>query len=171
MTKAPETRRTMGFAPAARLIEGRIRAAGERRGFALSRLFTHWDEIAGPAIAAACRPLEMRYGREGMGATLTLLTTGPMAPMVEMHKPAIIDRVNACYGYRAVARLRITQTAPSGFSEGQTPFTPAPREARRKDVPAAPDERALAAAEGVQDTELRLALAALAANLRGREKR
>lgn len=172
MSKAPEIRRGSGFTPAARLLQSRIRAAGEKRGFAVSRLLTHWEEIVGPQIAAACRPVEVKYGREGMGAALTLLVSGPMAPMVEMQKAQILDRVNACYGYRAIARLRITQTAatgfapmpaaaPAGFAEAQDGFAAAPK---------APDPRAVAAAEGIADTELRLALAALAANVLGKRK-
>ena len=168
MSKAPEIRRGSGFTPAARLLQSRIRAAGEKRGFAVSRLLTHWAEIVGPQIAAACRPVEVKYGREGMGAALTLLVSGPLAPMVEMQKAQILDRVNACYGYRAIARLRLTQTsatgfapAGAGFAESPTAFAPAPRAA---------DPRAEEAAEGIADTELRLALAALAANVLGKRK-
>ena len=36
-------------------------------------------------------------------------------------------RVNAAYGYNAIARLRITQTAPTGFAEGQAQFAPEPK--------------------------------------------
>ena len=170
MSKAPEIRRGSGFTPAAKLLQTRIRAAGEKRGFAVSRLLTHWDEIVGPAIAGACRPVDVKYGREGLGATLTLLTTGPHAPMVEMQKPQILERVNACYGYRAIVRLRLTQTAPTGFAEGQVTFAAAPA-TRAATAPAAPDGRAMQAAEGVADTELRLALAALAANVLSKPKR
>lgn len=161
----------MGFTPAARLLQARIRAAGESRGFAVSRLLTHWDEVVGPAVAAIARPVEVRYGREGMGATLTLLTTGPQAPMLEMQKEAIRDRVNACYGYRAIARIRITQTAPSGFAEAQARFAPAPAPtlATKAADPGLTD-RARQETEGVADTELRLALAALAANVLARPK-
>lgn len=167
MSKPPDqNRRAMGFTSAARLLGPRIRAASEGRGFAVARLLTHWDEVVGPMVARACRPVDVKYGREGMGATLTILTSGPMAPMVEMQKPQILERVNACYGYRAIARLRITQTAPTGFAEGQTAFAPA----ARPDPPAV-DARAMAATEGVADTELRLALAALAANVASKRKR
>jgi hypothetical protein len=31
-------------------------------------------------------------------------------------------RVNACYGYITIARIRITQTAATGFAEGQMAF-------------------------------------------------
>jgi hypothetical protein len=98
-----------------------------------------------------------------MGATLTVLTTGARAPLVEMSKDRLRDRVNAVYGHRAVSHVRITQTAATGFAEPAARFAPAPR---------APDPvlvaQAEAVAEGVRDTELRLALAALAANVLSR---
>jgi hypothetical protein len=86
-----------------------------------------------------------------------------------MELPRIRDRVNACYGYAAIARITITQTAPTGFAEGQAEFTPAP-----PPPPAAPDPaiRAAAAASagGVQDESLRRALARLAENILNRRK-
>jgi len=159
-----KTRRARGFTAAADLVRDRIRTAGESRGFAVTRLLTRWEEVAGPTIAAFCRPVEVRHAKGGLGATLTVLTTGPVAPLVEMRKVEIIERVNACYGYRAVARLRITQTAPQGFAEPAAPFV------RPRSAPPVPDAGAQAAAAGIEDTELRLALATLAANLRARAK-
>ena len=73
-----------GFEPAGGLVRDPIRAAGERRGFAVARLLTHWPEIAGDEVAALARPVRMNYGREGMGATLSLLVTSAHAPMVQM---------------------------------------------------------------------------------------
>lgn len=67
----------------------------------------------------------MGYGREGMGASLTLLVSGAMAPMVEMQKEQLRDRVNAVYGYAAISRILLTQTAATGFAEGQASFAPA----------------------------------------------
>ncbi|MBW7920912.1 MAG: DUF721 domain-containing protein [Rubellimicrobium sp.] len=159
-----KTRRARGFVAAADLLRDRIRAAGESRGFAATKLLTRWDEVAGPTIAAFCRPVEVRHAKGGIGATLTVLATGAVAPLVEMRKLEIIERVNACYGYNAIARLRITQTAPKGFAEVAAPFTPARRAA------AAPDAAAQAAASGISDTELRLALATLAANVQAKSK-
>jgi hypothetical protein len=107
------------------------------------------------------------YGREGLGATLTVLVPGPQAPMVEMQKERIREKVNACYGYRAIARVRITQTAPQGFAEAQAAWGAAPLAAEagpRPEVVA----RAEAVAADVDNTELRLALAALAANVLSR---
>ena len=102
---------TYGFKRTASLLEGRIRRAGESRGFAVTRLLTHWDEIAGPDLAAMARPVEVKYGRQNFGATLTLLTDGARAPLVEMQKEQLRQKVNAAYGYNAIAKIRITQTA------------------------------------------------------------
>jgi hypothetical protein len=79
---APPTRRMRGFEAASRLVESRIRKAGEARGFAISRLLTHWTEIAGADIAAQCRPVKIGYAKGGLGGTLTLLTTGAAGPML-----------------------------------------------------------------------------------------
>lgn len=166
MRKPTETprRRARGFTAAADLMRDHIRAGGEARGFAVTRLLTCWEEVAGATIAAFCRPVEISYRKSGLGATLTVLTTGAVAPLVEMRKIEIIERVNACYGYNAVSRLRITQTAPRGFAEPATPFT------HRHSAPPTPDAEAEAATAGVADTELRLALATLAANVRAKTK-
>lgn len=163
------TRRMRGFEPAAGLLRDPIRAAGEKRGFAVARLLTHWAEIVGEDLAGCTRPVKVGYSRDGMGATLTLLTAGPVAPMVEMQKDSIRAKVNACYGYSAISRILLTQTAASGFAEGQAEFRAAPQA-----VKAAPDpatlERAAATAGGVQDTGLRAALALLAQNVLTRTK-
>lgn len=163
--KAPRSNSTTrGFARASVLLQSRIRAASESRGFAESRVLTHWPEIVGPEIAAIARPVEVSYARGGMGATLTVLTTGVQAPMLEMQKTQIADKVNACYGYRAIARIRITQTAATGFAEGQAVFAPAPKAATAGPDPEA-RERAGEAAKGVTDDTLRHALEALGSNV------
>lgn len=154
------------FTKASQLLADRIRVAGESRGFAVSRLLTHWDDIVGPAIARVARPAGITYGRDGLGATLTLLVAGPQAPMVDMQRDQIRERVNACYGYRAIARVRLTQTAPQGFAEAQTAFTHASTAAAAPAPQVA--QKAAAVTDGVADTELRLALAALAANVLAR---
>ncbi|MEZ5886165.1 MAG: DUF721 domain-containing protein [Paracoccaceae bacterium] len=151
-------RRLRGFEPAAGLLRDRIRKAGETRGFALSRLLTQWAEIVGEEIAAIAQPVRIGYGREGMGGTLTLLVSGAAAPVVQMQVPRIREKVNGCYGYNAIARITLTQTAAAGFAEGQTPFRP-------KAADPAPDPAIHAAAEAlsrdVGDETLRAALEAL----------
>ena len=84
---------TKGFARTSSLLQGRIRKAGETRGFAVTRLLTHWAEIVGEDTAQIARPVDVKYGRQGFGATLTLLTTGAQAPMLEMQKERLRETV------------------------------------------------------------------------------
>ena len=167
----PDYRRqstTKGFKTAAQLMQPRIRKATEARGFAVVRLLTHWTEIVGEGLAKAATPIKIGYGREGMGATLTLLTSGPHAPMVQAQSAQIRERVNACYGYNAVARVRITQTAPSGFAEAHAPFSGKPKSART----VKPEIRHTAEelSRDVESPDLRAALAALGANVLTKSK-
>lgn len=153
-----------GFKRASSLVQSRIRHAGESRGFAVSRLLTHWPDIVGPDIARAARPVEVTYGR-GIGATLTILTTGAEAPMLEMQKETIRARVNACYGYSAISKIRLTQTSATGFSEGRADFQHKPKSANPEKVPEEVLEKAHSAARNVSDPSLRSALERLGTHI------
>ena len=168
MKQPRHTSTTRGFSRAATLLQPRIRAASEDRGFAVTRLLTHWSEVVGEATAQIATPVNISYGKGGMGATLTLLTTGAQAPMLEMQKDQIREKVNACYGYRAISRVRITQTAPTGFAEGRVAFASAPKTARLPDP--AVQSTANALSENIENADLRAALAALGANVLSKRK-
>lgn len=161
---------TRGFKRTATLLNGQIRRAGESRGFAVSRLLTHWAEIVGQDMAAIARPVNVGYGKGGIGATLTVLTTGPQAPMLEMQKEQLRSKVNAVYGYNAISRVRITQTAPTGFAEGQASFDHKPKSAKPKIDPEIEAE-ADRTARNVHDGELRAALERLGRNVLSKQKR
>ena len=118
-------RKSRGFLRTGGILSTQIRKASEKRGFVETRLLTHWAEFVGESIARTARPVKVAYAREGLGATLTILCTGANAPMLQMQIPSIIERVNTCYGYSAISKIRITQTAPTGFHEGQKEFTQA----------------------------------------------
>jgi hypothetical protein len=162
-------RRGRGFRRAVDLMAADLRRASESRGFAESRLLTHWPEIVGPELAAMARPVRVTFPRGGVGATLTVLTAGAQAPLLQMRLPALRDRVNAAYGYNAVARIVLTQTAPDmpaaaprparaaapGMAEAPAPFAPAPAVAGRAEAMTA----------SVDDPGLRAALERLGANI------
>ena len=162
---------TKGFKRTSQLLKDRIRRASESRGFAVSRVLTHWEEVAGPDIAAIARPVDVSYGRQGFGATLTVLTTGANAPILEMQKEKLREKVNAVYGYNAISRIRLTQTAPTGFADGQASFDHRPK----VDTPRAPDpasqRTASALAAAVDDEALRAALESLGGNVLSKAKR
>ena len=106
---------TRGFKRTSAVLDAQIRRTGESRGFAVSRVLTHWAEIVGEDIAGIARPVEVSYGRSGFGATLTVLTTGAQAPMLEMQKEKLRAKVNAAYGYNAISRVHLTQKGRHEF--------------------------------------------------------
>ncbi|WP_136683372.1 DUF721 domain-containing protein [Falsirhodobacter xinxiangensis] len=161
-------RRFRGFEPASGLLRERIRAAGEKRGFAVTRLLTGWAEIVGEDLARMTRPVKVGYAKEGFGATLTLLVMPAHAPMIQMQLPRIVERVNACYGYSAISRISLTQTAASGFADGQAQFEQTPKPAPAPDPQIRADAERVAS--GVQDDGLKAALENLAQNFMLRAK-
>lgn len=159
-----------GFQRTSALLQHQIRRVGESRGFAVSRLLTHWAEIVGTDTAQTALPVKVSYSQGGMGATLTVLTTGSNAPMLQADLPRIKDKVNACYGYAAIARIRITQTAPVGFAEGKVEF-----EHGSPKAPEPPTAEVVAKAQKlagpVADENLRCALESLGKNIISRTNR
>lgn len=158
-----------GFEAAASLVSARLQVGAESRGFAVARLLTHWAEIVGPDTAACTRPVRIAHGR-GLGATLTLLTDGAHAPLIQMQLPSIRDRVNAVYGFNAIARVTLTQTAATGFAEGQAAFLPGAPARGRAPSPAQ-IEAAASVASQFADPALAQAMRDLALNRAGRRGR
>lgn len=170
MAMAQRNSTTRGFERTASVLSERIRRGGETRGFAVSRVLTHWAEIVGGDIAAIARPVEVGYGRGGFGAMLTVLTTGAQAPMLEMQKEKLRERVNAVYGYNAISRIRITQTAAAGFSEGRAQFVQKPPRSVHSEDPQ-DTARVQAAVGRVENEDLRAALERLGRNVLINSKR
>lgn len=152
----PPARRQRGFEAAGRILQPRIAAAGKGRGAGIDRLIGQWREIAGEDIAGMTAPLRLTHGREGMGATLTLSARPACAPIVQMRLPALLERINATFGHRAVARIRIVQDGPSpqALAEAPRAFEPPPADAAGDGL-----------ARGVGDAALRDALATLGRNI------
>ena len=161
---------TRGFKRTGSVLSEQIRKAGETRGFAVSKLLTHWEETVGRDIAAIARPVNVGYGRGSFGATLTVLTTGAQAPMLEMQKEQLRARVNAVYGYNAISKIRITQTAPTGFADGQAVFEAAPKPNAPRAIDPKVAEQAEDVAIGAENDELRAALENLARNFLTKQK-
>lgn len=165
MAQAPIIKRkSKGFRKTGSLVESRLRRVGESRGFAVSRLVTHWDEVAGPDISAICTPVKVGYAQKGFGATLTLLTTGAQAPMLNMQLEQIRAKVNACYGYNAISRVRLTQTAPVGFTQAKAKKT------NTHVVTKATEAEAQTTTSEIKDPQLRAVLAAFGANVMTKER-
>ena len=163
-------KRHAGFRRTSLLVEQKLRLAGESRGFAITRLLTHWGEIVGAQVAGFCTPVKVSYAQKGFGATLVILTTGAQAQMLEMQLPQLREKVNACYGYNAISRIRITQTAPIGFSDGNAQFNVAPKPKFSLHCPEMA-AKASAITCDIKDEGLRAALATFGENIMKHEKR
>ena len=95
-----------------------------KRGFAKAELLSAWPEIAGPHYASCTAPERIAWPRRGdtdeAGAgVLFLKVDGPRAILVQHELPAIVERVNQYFGYRAIGQARIVQ-APVSMSSRET---------------------------------------------------
>jgi hypothetical protein len=92
-----------------------MRPAFEKYGFSSAAILTDWAALAGPELAAFTAPERLKWPRKQpgednpSGATLILRVAGARALEVEHRRPQIIERLNASFGYRAVADIRVVQ--------------------------------------------------------------
>jgi hypothetical protein len=171
--RKPETaRRRKGFQHAAATARGAVDRIAGKHGFAEADVLLNWPAIAGAELAATCQPVKVSYGpQRTLGATLVVQASSARAPEIEMKGPMIVERVNQYYGYRAITRLRVTQStglgaAPApGFTEAQAAFT-------GPDAAPTPAEEARAAemAADIQSPGLRAALSRMGANVLARDR-
>ena len=132
-----------------------------KQGFAARELVTRWAEIAGTEVARHSEPLRMQWPRPVEGqpqepATLILRVEGPAALEIQHKSDVILERVNRFFGWSAVGRLALRQAPLSHRNR------PSPQRA--------PDAGAVEAVaktlSGVEDEELRAALARLGAAIK-----
>ncbi|MEQ8394140.1 DciA family protein [Thalassobaculum sp.] len=131
-----------------------------KRGFVEGRIVHDWPLIVGTDLAASCLPESLAFPRgKRDGATLRLLAAPARALELQHALPQLIERVNAHFGWAAVARVAIRQ--------GPLPAKPKPR--LRPMRPLSLAERAGVAERvaAVSDPELRRRLAALGEAVRG----
>lgn len=177
--------RPRGGGPSARAIASLVpritQKSFEKHGFAAASLIMDWAQIVGSERARDTRPLKLKWPRpvekfgetaescEGRpGATLVLQVDPAVALDIQYQSAQLIERINAYFGYRAVASLRLVQeTFTHHASNGPNlavPVTPG-AEGQRSDNVAK-------GRSGADDDPLSAALARLgatiAAQIRGR---
>jgi len=152
MSAAPQNRK--GPRRIADLVARVIEPVTARRGFARAELIAVWPEIVGPIHAGCTAPEKIVWPRHTDGddppaGTLFIRAEGPRAVFVQHELPQIVERVNAFFGYRAVAQGRVVQG----------PVSTAAPESRPAPAPDLAAERRVAAdVEGIEDEGLRAAL-------------
>ena len=155
--------RKHGFKKASVLLKKNIQKASESRGFAQSRVLTHWSEIVGEEISSVSIPTKVSYKTDGLGATLTILTSGSSGPVLEMQKEFIRTKINAVYGYNAVQKIKITQSSPLALiRKNENPQSVISKKNKRKVEISTSLEKAV---NEIDDKNLRQALEELAINV------
>ena len=154
-------KRSGRFKRTSELLKRRINEASEGRGFSETRLLTHWNTFVGIGLAEKTYPVKISFASGGLGATLTILTTGPHALELEMLKHQIKEKVNAAYGYNAIARIKITQTAETGFEFAKVDGNTEEQDSNTNFTVFRNNVKASEQVEGVENKELRQALAEL----------
>jgi hypothetical protein len=134
------------------------KTAFQKFGFATAQLVTDWPQIVGDRLAKTTAPDKIRWprrpgdpsagetaepanGSPRAGATLVLRVEPALALDVQYQSRLILDRINAHFGYRAVAELRIVQgpvDTPTQWQAEQASARPSARPARRPLPPPVP---------------------------------
>lgn len=119
-----------------RLLPKSVRDMFRKQGFIEGAVVTRWPEIVGESMARRSMPTRLSFPRgKRSGGTLHIIVDGPFATELQHFEPLLLEKLNAFYGFGAVARVAITQ-AP-------LPKSPKARMRAIKPLSAA-DEKALA---------------------------
>jgi hypothetical protein len=92
-----------------------INAVLAKAGFAQTEVVSRWDEIVGEDLAKRTAPLKIIYPRRPSGheepepGTLVVRVETPFALEAQHRTDQIIARVNAFFGWRCVARVKLQQ--------------------------------------------------------------
>lgn len=153
------------------LVPSLTRKAFERFGFSTATLLTDWATIVGADLARYTSPDRLKWprapqdaesgaGPQRQGATLMLRVDLGRGIDVQYKARQIIERINAHFGYRAVAEIRIIQAPVEGA-------LPPAAEASPKRAPRRPFNRSETAPllAAVSDDGLRAALERMQAGL------
>jgi hypothetical protein len=134
-------------------------AALGKRGFGEAQLVTQWEAVIGAELAEKLTPERLTFPRgERRNGTLRLRVASAFATEAQHLEPVLIERINAFFGYGAVARLAFTQGPPLTAPPPQAPLRKLSAEEQR-----AVDARVA----GVADPDLRAALARLGSAVAG----
>ncbi len=147
------------------------RKAFETFGFSTAALLTDWATIVGAEIAGCSVPERIKWPRaaavaddaepeaRGRSAATLMLRVDPARALdVEYKGQQILERINAYFGYRAVAELRLLQAPLTAAKVAEVP---------RREAPLPCESPELA---GIADDQLRGALQRLKSGLMSRAR-
>lgn len=90
--------------------EAATRPAFKQYGLAQARLTADWPHIVGTVLAGKALPRRIQFAKgQRDGGTLFLDVATGWALEVQHLEPIILDKISTYFGYRAVAKIHITQ--------------------------------------------------------------
>jgi hypothetical protein len=153
--------------PLAELIDDCLAPALAAQGFAGRSVVAFWPEIVGERLAQRTRPLKIDWprrrnapGETAEPATLVVRVEGAFALEMQQLGPLVLERVNSHLGWRAVGKLVLKQGPVAMPAPAKAAPPPDPGELARIE----------AQVSGVENPELRAALARLGRGLAQRRK-
>jgi len=121
----PQTKRYGGMRALAATLPRVASPVLGKRGFSEAQLIAQWPAVIGENLALHMAPERISFARGGRrDGTLRVRVEPGFALEAQHREPQILERINAFFGYRAVARLALTQ--------GPLPRGQIPRPALRK---------------------------------------
>ena len=125
-----------------------------KRGFAQARLITDWPAIVGEKLANETMPQKLVFQRSNRGDGILHLRVSPAYALELQHiAPQVIERINAFFGYRAVADFR--------YQQGPVLPRRKPRQVEPNKLIDADENRLQRSLSGISDIRLRDALLGL----------
>ena len=91
-------------------VEKIVKQALGTKNFSSAGLISHWSDIVGQEEAQHCLPLSLRFPKgEQKEGTLTVKCRASYALELQHRQIEFLSRINAYFGYKAIARLKIQQ--------------------------------------------------------------
>lgn len=164
-----ERDRKKGFRTLAEMASGLVDPVLQKRAGINLSLLQSWEDIVGPAVGGASRPLRIVWPRRRneddpfSPATLVIACEGFAALQIQHETGEIISRVNGFLGFSAIGRIRIEQ---------KPVVTPHKRKVKRPLALAPSEERRIEKkTENIEDDALRAALERLGKNILAEKRR
>lgn len=132
-----------------------------KQGLGEAQLLQHWAEIVGERLAKSTSPERLSFTRGARrDGTLKLRVAPGIALEIQHGEPVLLERINGFFGYRAVARISLSQT-----------WSPRPEPPRRRPLPESTVAELDRRVASVGDEPLRAALKRLGAAILATERK
>ncbi|HEX2524966.1 MAG TPA: DciA family protein [Geminicoccus sp.] len=95
------------------MVDVVVGPAARKRGLAAATLIADWTLVVGERLSSRCQPIKLTFqpGRQS-GGTLLLHAAASAALDLQFAERQVVERINAYYGFAAVARLKVVQAPP-----------------------------------------------------------